>query len=59
MRAYSSADIGSDHEMLVAKVQLKLNRVNIASTIRSKYETDKLKTTKIAQAFQLELRNRF
>ena len=44
--------------MLEAKVQLKLSKVNVTNTICGKYETDKLRTPKIAQAFQLELRNR-
>ena len=53
VRVFRSADIGSDHEMLVAKVQMKLNKVNIGSMFRRKYEYDKLKTPKITQSFQI------
>ena len=59
VRAYRSADVGSDHELVVAKIKLKLCRQVHGREKKPEYEICKLKDQKIAQEFCLELRNRF
>ena len=59
VRAYRSADIGSDHELVLAKVRLKLCRQAPSRQREQRYEIRKLKDPKIAREFRLELRNRF
>ena len=58
-RSYISADISSDHNLVVAVVQLKLCRVGKKGSNTSKYECSKLRIPEERREFELELRNRF
>ena len=52
------ADAGSDHYLVVAKLQLKLNKENARSTT-VKYDRKKLDEMIHQQHLQLTLRNKF
>ena len=56
-RTYRSADISSDHELLVAKVKLKLARQTKASS-RKRLDVGKLKDPKHRTAYHQEVRRR-
>ena len=59
-RAYRGADISSDHNLVVAVMQLKLCRVGKkASNTKRKNECSKLRIPEVRPEFKLELRNRF
>ena len=58
-RSYKGADISSDHNLVVAVMQLKLCRVGKKAINTSKYEYSKLRIPEVRQEFELELRNRF
>jgi sorting nexin-29 len=51
------ADIGSDHNLVVAELGLKLRRVKLGEMKTRRYDTAKLKTA--AKEFSLVLQNRF
>ena len=57
--SYRSADISSDHNLVVAVMQLKLCRVGKKTSSNSKYECSKLRIPEVRREFELELRNRF
>jgi len=59
VRAYRGADVGSDHNLVVAKTKLKLHKIGKKPSISKRYEACKLKVPEINQQFRLELRNRF
>ncbi|XP_042243416.1 craniofacial development protein 2-like [Homarus americanus] len=60
VRTYTcrGADVGSDHQMVVATVQLKLETRERSEELTS-YDTKKLLDPQIKEEFQLECRNRF
>ena len=58
-RVMRSADVGSDHQLILAKVKIKLARVVKPKSPRTKYCVGKLKDLKIKEEFQLKLANRF
>ena len=58
-RSYRGADISSDHNLVVAFMQLKLCRVGKKTSSNSKYECSKLRIPEVRREFELELRNRF
>ena len=58
-RSYRGADTSSDHNLVVAVVQLKLYRVGKKASNTSKYECSKLRIPEVRREFELELRNRF
>ena len=59
-RAMTSADVGSDHHLVIAKLRLKLTRYRVAGAERrSTYDTVRLKSPTVRKAFVLELKNRF
>ena len=59
VRAYRGADVASDHNLVVAKTMLKLNRTGRRGNIVRRYEISKLEIPGIRKQFQLELSNRF
>ncbi|XP_052061810.1 craniofacial development protein 2-like [Mytilus californianus] len=59
VRSYRGADVGSDHELLISRVKLKLCRQRVNQEQKKRYDTDKLKIPKVAHEFKLGLRNRF
>ena len=58
-RVMRSADVGSDHQLILAKVKIKLTRVVKPKSSRTKYCVEKLKDLQIKEEFQLKLANRF
>ena len=58
-RPYRGADISSDHNLVVAVMQLKLARVCKKASNTSKYECCKLRIPEVRRQFELQLRNRF
>ena len=58
-RAFRGADVNSDHHLVIAKIKLRLCRVEKNKDRLRKYNTAKLKVPEVAQNFKIELRNRF
>lgn len=58
-RSYRGADRGSDHNLVITTVRLRLRGIvkNISNVRR--YDTAKLKILEVKQQFQIKLRNRF
>ena len=59
VQAHRGADASSDHNLVITKIRLKLNKTGRKPTSSTRYETCKLKVPEIRQQFQLELRNTF
>lgn len=59
VRAHRGADVDSDHNLVIIKIRLKLNKTGRKPTSSTGYEKCKPKVPEIRQRFQLELRNRF
>ncbi len=57
-RAYRGADVASDHNLVMAKVKLKLNRVGRMTRTSVRYEVNKLKIPEVLQNFKTELRKK-
>ena len=53
------AEIGSDHNLVVGKLKLKLKKFPKKTECRTKYDVQALKDKGIREDFRLELRNRF
>ena len=53
------ADAGSDHNLVLATIKLKLCGVVRTKGMREKYDVNKLRNPEIRKEFVLELRNRF
>ena len=58
-RTYRGADMGSDHNLVLAKIKLKLCRIVRPRGTREMYDVNKLRNPEIQKEFVLELRNRF
>ncbi|XP_016096349.1 craniofacial development protein 2-like [Sinocyclocheilus grahami] len=59
IRAFRGADIGSNHNLVVAKCQLWIKRVPTQPRRPRPFDLAKLKDLNMATQFQIELRNRF
>ena len=60
VRVFRGADIGSDHQLLLAKVKLRLKRYGIKnSEKRPKFQVNLLSAKGKQEEFKLELTNRF
>ena len=59
VRAMRNANVGSDHNLLVAKMTLKLRNAKIGMTRNQQPDNSKLKDTLIMEKFSIMLRNRF
>ena len=53
------ADVGSDHNLVVAKVLLKLRKAAIGTDKKRRYDVQKLKIPRIREEFNIALQNRF
>ena len=53
------ADIGSDHNLLISKVKLRLRKAKTGSTINKRVAIENLKDPATKQDFCFSLRNRF
>ena len=58
-RTYRGADIGSDHNLVLATIKLKLCRIVRPRGMRERYDVNKLRNPEIQKEFVLELRNSF
>ncbi|KAL5005298.1 hypothetical protein ScPMuIL_018754 [Solemya velum] len=58
VRVRRGADVGSDHHLVTANIKLKLQKISEQSRKR-RYDTGKLKKSKIVEEFNLELKNRY
>jgi len=58
-RTYRGADAGSDHNLVLATIKLKLCGVVRPKGMRGKYDVNKVRNLEIRKEFVLELRNRF
>ena len=58
-RTFRGADVASDHNLVIAEVQLKLNKIFRPKRSTVKYEDSKLKIPEVMNAFKNELKNRF
>ena len=59
VRAYRGAECGSDHNLVVGEIKLKLRKTRKGQTRGKKIDCDKLRDNVIKERFKLELRNRF
>ena len=61
VRSYRSADVGSDHELLVATLKLKLrsNRSRQPTKLPSNFDVEKLRDKNVRRQFNIKLSNRF
>jgi len=50
-RTYRGADIGGDHNLVIAKIKLKLCRLAKPIGAREKYDVSKLRNTEIRKEF--------
>ena len=53
------ADVGSDHQLVIAKIKLKLKKQNLKVSNIRKYDIEKLKNPRTKTMFSIELKNRF
>ena len=53
------ADVGSDHELVVANIQRKLCRQSVEESGRKRYDVDKLRVYETAQEFRIALSIKF
>ena len=58
-RSYRGADSGSDHNLVITTVRLRLCGIVKNTSSASIYDTAKLKIPEVKQQFQIKLRNRF
>uniref|UniRef100_A0A8W8JAG2 Uncharacterized protein n=1 Tax=Magallana gigas TaxID=29159 RepID=A0A8W8JAG2_MAGGI len=59
VRAMRHADIGSDHNLVTAKIRLKLRKANIGTSNSKQFDVTKLKDPVVREEFNITLRNRF
>ena len=59
VRTRRGADVASDHELLVAKIRLKLRNAKKGETRSGKFNVQKLQNPEVAHKFKIELSNRF
>ena len=57
-KAIRGADVGSDHNLVLCKLQLKLKKGNKTPS-NQLYDSSKLKDTLVKNSFVIELQNRF
>ena len=58
-RTYPGADIGSDHDLVMLNMKLKLKSTKQTRNTRIKFDLEKLKDPNIHEAFQAEVGGRF
>ena len=58
-RVMRGADIGSDHNLLVGKLTLKLRRAKIGDTKSQRFDVAKLKNPAVKEDFSIALRNQY
>ena len=58
-RTYPGADIGSDHDLVLMTMKVKLKKKQTAANPRIKFDLEKLKDPQINEIFQAQLGGRF
>ena len=58
-RAYRGADVGSDHNLVICELKLKLRKIYKPAKKTLKFDTMKLKNREVREKFVLTLKNRF
>ena len=58
-RVFPGADIGSDHEMVLLNLRLRLQKVRKPKSCRLRFNLDKLKDPEVASIFQAEVGGKF
>ena len=58
VRAYRGADVGSDRNLVIGKIHLKLKKAT-KPEVKKTYATEKLKELTASENFHIEIRNRF
>ena len=58
-KSFPGADVGSDHELVMMTVKIKLKKLSKSKNPRIKYNLEKLKDTRIQDIFQAKLGGRF
>ena len=53
------ADVGSDHQLVIAKVKLKLRKTGKKSTTRLQFDIEKLQDLHVRNSFKIELKNKY
>ncbi|XP_062609792.1 craniofacial development protein 2-like [Saccostrea cucullata] len=59
VRAVRHADIGSDHNLVIAKICLKLRKAKIGSSKSKRFDVSKLNDPGVREEFNITLRNRY
>ena len=59
VRAMRHADVGSDHNLVEAKVLLKLRKAAIGTDTKRRFDVQKLKNPRVREEFNIALQNRF
>ena len=59
VRAFRGADANSDHNLVIAKLQLKLKKIRQPTNTRDKFDIGRLKQPEVLQNFKIALRNRY
>jgi hypothetical protein len=57
-RAYPSADIGSDHQLLIANLKLKLKRYKVTQPMK-RFDIAKLKDPQVSQMYEITIGGKF
>ena len=58
-RSFPGADIGSDHDLVMMTFRLHLKRIQKKGYTRIKFDLEKLKDPKVAEAFQAKIGGKF
>ena len=58
-RSYRGTDSGSDHNLVITTVCLRLRGIVMNTSTARKYDTAKLKIAEVKRQFLIKLRNRF
>lgn len=59
VRAMRHADIGSDYNLVTAKIRLKLRKAKIGTNNSKRFDVTKLKDPVVREEFNITLRNRY
>ena len=59
VRVMRQADVGSDHNLLVAKIALKLRKTKMGGKRKQRFDVEQLKDTATKNKFKIALRNKF
>ena len=59
VRTYRGADVGSDHQLVIAKIKLRLRKTGKQEIKTRRFETSKLRIKDIKRRFTIEVKNKF